>query len=282
MIHELGHAFHYSLWQKLESPFPVDQGYTDVTVNELIADLFAHVFLETDGCHRKKIAGSEPHVPECNRRLNEVESNHGSLFNELLAGLVGHSGADSVRRLAWLIYREIGRDEFARRFVESVDAAGPNLVAQKAAFTDRKWWSDPFLNLYRSVKYPHSVIASMLMSWCAAPTPKACSAMEETVGTFDEDLFKDLLHNSPTHALEQKRTWAIHEFGETFTAELGEHEFQPGKKELTLWISSPSDRVPFRKEGPLVLDPVNGYLTFTAKDGRALIYTVGGDIRTGK
>jgi hypothetical protein len=267
VFHELGHALHYSLWQTSSDAFPVDQGLTDTTVNELIADLFSHIYLQTDGCHRRKKAGAPPEALECNRRIDQNDSPFSNLFDELVHGVDGHDGADNVRAFLWKLYQEIGRDDFADRLVPAVSKVRSELIRQHERFKDPSWWKDAFLSTYRAIAYPYAVIARFSEAICKSPAPRICLEKDIALGKFDQALLSDLIAHAPATAMKSGKIWTVlhPQDRRALTLEFGKNEFTPGAEETALWVTDRGIRAPFRIEGEMSTDPAQGFIELQSR-----------------
>ncbi len=284
VFHEVGHGFHYDLWQS-QGDYPIDQGFTDSTVNELVADLFSHVYLQTDGCHRRKKPGSSPFEAECSRRMDVNDSLYPNLFEELTASLFAHDGADNVRAFLWSVYQELGREEFSVRLVQAVQKMENDLRSQQKRFADTKWWKDPFLNTYRGIAYPHEVIARFTENICTQPVPQSCAQREKALGEFDHALLANFLKHAPTVAMENGKKWnLLHPADQSLlSVEFGQHAFSAGSLETALWVTDHGVRIPFRMEGPRSMDPTRGFVTFSHKGNDfEFVYLVSGEFEMHK
>lgn len=196
ITHEVGHLLHYLQWESGEA-FPNDFGLQDTTTNELIADFFAHIFLESDGCHRRRL-NTRPGTNECSRRMNS-NPNYPDLQSEIMDSSSGHEGGELARAFLWDSYQRLGREKFSEGFVAAVRALG-TFLRQKPfhGFTSSEVFFDPFLRPISADLWQFQVLTKLLQSYCSATAELNCEKLPQiTVDRGMEKKLKAAIDSSP-------------------------------------------------------------------------------------
>jgi hypothetical protein len=179
LAHEIGHLLHYMQWEK-QGVFPNDFALQDTTTNELIADFFGHIFLATDGCHRRRTS-HQPWEEECTRTLNP-EQTFTSIESEILNGFDGHDGGLVARKFLWNSYLKNGRQAFSKAFVLAVQGIESFLRAKNfGRFTKEEYFMDPFLFELMSNRWQHQTLSRLLVLYCDAIIDSDCDRLPELI-----------------------------------------------------------------------------------------------------